>query len=191
MAGTSVRHRQGGAGDAQAVATALHPVRLLERVGDTGQREDDTAAHLVAEREIARQRAVDVLHLAAPDMEVGAAHPGARQPDQDGAGLGVGYRVLAQLEITAVGLEHRHSSRHGRTSSCPGRIGRGLSLVQRGRVAHFILSRSSTMAWSKASTRIKPWRGYSSSRMTYTETAIAPAKPSAWAQLSVLALAMP
>src|SRR5258705_7711912 len=116
MAGPSVRHRQGDAGDAQAVATALHP----ESLG-----------------------------------------------------------------------HDRHASRHGRTSSCPGRIGRGLSLVQRGRVAHFILSRSSTMAWSKASTRIKPWRGYSSSRMTYTETAIAPAKPSAWAQLSVLALAMP
>jgi hypothetical protein len=34
------------------------------------------------------------------------------------------------------------------------------------RNAHFMLSRNSTKAWSKESTRINPKRGYSISRMT-------------------------
>src|SRR2546426_2229763 len=48
----SVGHRQGGARDAQAVAAALHPVRLLERLGDSRQREymgDETLVRKAAE----------------------------------------------------------------------------------------------------------------------------------------------
>jgi hypothetical protein len=56
---------------------------------------------------------------------------------------------------------------------------------------HFMLCRNSTKVWSKASTRIKPRRGYSRSTMTYTTIARVPAKTSLCSQTRDLAPAMP
>src|SRR5437899_10907252 len=46
-AGGSLGHRQGGARDPQAVAAALHPIRLLECLGDPRQRTLSTATRPV------------------------------------------------------------------------------------------------------------------------------------------------
>ena len=81
---------------------------------DPGTETLDAAAHLVAEGEVARRRAIDLLHLAAPDVKVRAADPGTRQLDEDGAGFGIRHRIFAKLELAAVGWEHRDSTLHGR-----------------------------------------------------------------------------
>ena len=55
----------------------------------------------------------------------------------------------------------------------------------------FMPARRSTSAWSKASTRINPRRGYSRSVITYTAPAITAAKPTMWIQFRPLLPAMP
>src|SRR2546425_1161819 len=79
----------------------------------------DLAAHLVTKRQIAGQGTVYFLHLAAPDVQIGPADTGARELDQDRAGLGVRHRIFAQLELAAVRLEHRDTSLHVRAPSFP------------------------------------------------------------------------
>src|SRR5262249_21920612 len=88
---------------------------LAHRIGaDAGAEPLDPSAHLVTEREVTRQRAVDVFHLAAPDVQIGAANPGTGQSHQDGARLDVRNGIFAQLELATVGLEHCDSTRHAR-----------------------------------------------------------------------------
>jgi hypothetical protein len=79
-----------GTAAAREEVEVRHPISFVERLahrvrGHTGAEPLDAPAHLVAEREIARHGAVDFLHLAAPDVQVGAADAGSREPDEDRA----------------------------------------------------------------------------------------------------------
>ena len=106
-----------GAAPAGEEVEVRHPVALAEGLaprvgGDAGPQPLDATAHLVAEREVARARAVDLLHLAAPDVEVGAADARAGQAHEDGARLHFRHGILPQLELTPVRPQHRHATRH-------------------------------------------------------------------------------
>src|SRR5436190_867477 len=78
---------------------------LAHRVrADARAQAGHAAAHLVAEGEVPGERAVDVLHLAAPDVQVGATHACARELHEHRARLGLRHGILTELELSLVRL---------------------------------------------------------------------------------------
>ncbi|MBN8448816.1 MAG: nucleotidyltransferase domain-containing protein [Candidatus Accumulibacter sp.] len=107
-------------------------------------RRQETARLYLALRRLAMRK--DLLLYGRDEFErlKGSAHPVVGRALWEGKGL------------VSVGVITRGT---GGGSSRPWRKTRGLG-------NHFMLARSSTSAWSKASTRIRPRRGYSMSMMT-------------------------
>jgi len=60
------------------------------------------ATHLVAERQILGCFTIDILHLAAPDVQIRAANAGPCEFDENSTGLRVWHRIVTQLKISTV-----------------------------------------------------------------------------------------
>jgi len=96
-----------------------------------------------------------------------------------------------RLEIR---LTEPSSQRTAAASACAVQVmggKRNRAAEEPGRCRHCMLDLTSTNAWSKASTRITPSRGYSRSTMMYTASAITAAKPIMCSQLGERLPAMP
>src|SRR5262249_41659611 len=106
-----------GAAAAREEVEIRHAIALAQRLthgvhGDARAQPLHPPAHLVAEGEILRARPIRLLHLPAPDVQIGAAHARARELHEDGARLDLRHRVFPQIELATVRTQHRYASLH-------------------------------------------------------------------------------
>jgi hypothetical protein len=84
-----------------------HPITLVQRFAhgvssDASAKSRHTATHLVTEGQILRYLAIDIFHLAAPDVQIRATNTGPREFDKQSPGLWVWHRIVTQLKISTV-----------------------------------------------------------------------------------------